>query len=397
MPFRHLIRLLPDGSTQWLAQDRSGRVLEGPRAGLPNGSADEVVVLAPAEAVTLLSAPRVGKNRRQLEQAVPFAIEENLAVPVENCRVAIADGGSPDQVVAAVSSNARLEAFVEQLDAAGHAPDRMIPEAWLLPSSNSEATLLLGGGRAVLRHAEAGALGGDAASELPQWLSYLAPQWPAGKQLVCVGDAASLSDPYLDESGYALRREVVDSPLAYLARRVDQVPALDLLDASQARRKSLRGSTLWRAAAMLAGGACVLLLGGALLEIAMLKSRHAAQRAEMEAALREAIPGVVRIVDPKAQLLGEVTRRQGAGSGDVALSMLSAVAPLLSGSGRYTIDAFDYRSGTLDLTLRTDAVATLDSLRESLASLPGFTAELVAVTPGGGGVEGKLRLKRTNS
>ncbi len=403
MPFRHLIRLLPDGSTQWLAADRTGRILEGPRAGFPVGLADEVIARAPSEAVTLLWAPRVGKNRRQLEQAVPFAIEENLAVPVEHCRVAIApeqaakDQPAKDQVIVAVIANARLEAMLERLTSAGHAPDRLVPESWLLPFSGSEATLLLDGSRAVLRHGDAGALAGDAANELPQWLAYLAPHWPAGKQLRCVGDATALSDPLLETCGYALHREVVDSPLAYLARRLDQTPMFDLLAAGQARRKSLQGGALWRIAAVLAGIACTLLLGSAALEVAQLKSRHATQRLEMETLLRQALPGTTRIVDAKAQLLGEVARRQGTGAGDAALALLASVAPVLSGSGRYTIDALDYRGGTLDLTLRTDAVATLDSLRESLASLPGVTAELVAVTPGGGGVEGKLRLKKAGA
>ncbi len=396
MPFRHLIRFAPDGSTQWLAQDRNGRVLAGPMAGLPTAQAEDVVVLLPSETVSLLPAPRVAKQQRQLEQAVPFAIEENLATPVEQCRVAIADAGSPEQVTAAVIGNARLAGFVERLNAAGIAADRFVPESWLLPVSDAEATLLLDGQRAVLRHAQAGALAGDAMGELPQWLAWLAPQWPAGRQLVCVGEAAALSDPLLEDSRIALRREAVVSPLAYLAKRLDQVPELNLLGGTFAPRKAGRGRALWRIAAIVAGVAAALLLGQTALETAQLKRRHAAQRLEMETVLRQALPGVARIVDPKAQLLGELSRRQGAG-GEGVLTMLGAIAPVISGSGRYTLDGMDYRGGTLDITLRTDAVATLDSLRETLAALPGFAVELIAVTPGGGGVEGKLRLRRSGA
>lgn len=394
MPFRHLIRFAPDGSTQWLAQDRTRRVLAGPLSGLPDEQAEEVVVLLPSETVTLLPAPRVAKQRRQLEQAVPFAIEENLATPVEQCRIAIADGGSPDQVIAAVIGNARLAGFIETLKAAGIAADRVLPESWLLPDSETEATLLLDGRRAVLRHAQAGALAGDATGELPQWLAWLAPQWPTSKQLVCVGETAALSNPLLENSPIALRRKAVETPLAYLAQRLDQAPELNLLGGTFAPRKAGRGSALWRIAAMVAGIASLLLLGQTALETMQLKHRHAAQRLEMESVLRQALPGVTRIVDPKAQLLGELSRRQGAGGGEGVLTMLGAIAPVMSGSGRYTLDGMDYRGGTLDITLRTDAVATLDSLRETLAALPGFTVELVAVTPGGGGVEGKLRLRR---
>lgn len=396
MPFRHLIRFAPDGSSQWLALDRNGRVLAGPLTGLPTAQAEEVVVLLPAETVTLLPAPRVAKQWRQLEQAVPFAIEESLTVPVEQCRVAIADTGLPEQVTAAVIGNARLAGFVEVLDAAGIAPDRIIPESWLLPVSEAEATLLLDGSRAVLRHAQAGALAGDTNDELSQWLEWLVPKWPAERQLTCVGDAAALSDQRLEGTGIALRRESVDWSLVYLAKRLGQAPELNLLGGAFAPRKTGRASALWRIAAIVSGVAVLLLFAQTVLETTQLKRRHATQRLEMEAELRQALPGVSRIVDPKAQLLGELSRRQGAG-GEGVLTMLAAIAPVISGSGRYTLDGMEFRGGTLDITLRTDAVATLDSLRETLAALPGFAVELIAVTPGGGGVEGKLRLRRSGA
>ena len=74
----HLIRLLPAGAAEWLALGRDGRVLAGPEPGLPAHPAERSVVLVPAEAVLLLRAPRVARQRRQLELAVPYAIEDAL-------------------------------------------------------------------------------------------------------------------------------------------------------------------------------------------------------------------------------------------------------------------------------------------------------------------------------
>ena len=119
---------------------------------------------------------------------------------------------------------------------------------------------------------------------------------------------------------------------------------------------------------------------------------HASQRAQMETLLREALPDVQRVVDPRAQVAAELARRGGAARGEGVLGLLARIAPLLSGSGRYTMDGLEYRAGTLDLTLRGDDVATLDELRERMASL-GLAAELTAMTPGSSGVEGKLRVR----
>ena len=45
------------------------------------------------------------------------------------------------------------------------------------------------------------------------------------------------------------------------------------------------------------------------------------------------------------------------------------IAPSLAGSSRYTLEAVDYRSGAIDLTLRAPDVATLDGLRETFVAL----------------------------
>src|SRR5690606_23730768 len=116
------------------------------------------------------------------------------------------------------------------------------------------------------------------------------------------------------------------------------------------------------------------------------------QRVEMERILRDALPGVTTVVDPRAQLAIELQRRQRGGD-DGALALLSRVAPIIAGSGRYTIDGLDYRAGTLEITLRAPDVATLDSLREALSAVPPLRVELTAATPGQGGVEGRLRIR----
>jgi hypothetical protein len=75
--------------------------------------------------------------------------------------------------------------------------------------------------------------------------------------------------------------------------------------------------------------------------------------------------------------------------------LLAKIAPLMSGSGRYTLDGLEYRSDTLDLIVRTSDVASLDSLRESLAGLPALQVELTGLVPGSGAVEGRLRIRST--
>jgi type II secretory pathway component PulL len=106
------------------------------------------------------------------------------------------------------------------------------------------------------------------------------------------------------------------------------------------------------------------------------------------------VPGIAQVVDARTQLEAELNRlRRGASGGDDALALLAQISPVLAGSTRYTLQAVDYRSGSLELTLSAGDVTTLDGVRESLAALPGLTVELSGVTPGKGVVEGRLRIR----
>lgn len=388
MPHRHLIRLFDDDRAEWLAQDRAGRVLSGPVEGLPREPAEETVVLVPSSAVLLLQAPRVARQRRQLEQAVAFAIEEQLVAPVEQAHVAIVEDLEAEQVTVAVVARQQLDAWLARLSEQGVVPDRVLPESLLLPFE-PQSTLLLEGPSATLRYAGAGGLAG-AATEVPDWLALLRAH----------GDDRGLS-VIVDVGPDTPAVDIGTAPVTkvrvahWLAERVSVLPeeGCNLLSADYTPpRRRAAGTRLWRAAAALLLAGVLVAMGSMALERWQLDRQYAQQRAQMEALLRETLPDVQRVVDPRAQMLGELSRRRGQARGSGALMMLSRIAPLLAGSGRYTPQALEFRGGTLELTLRTADVATLDELRERITTL-GYSAELSAVVPGSSGVEGTLQIR----
>lgn len=389
MPARHLIRLLPDRSAEWLALGRDGRVLAGPQAGLPAVRADDTVVLLPSEDVLLLRAPRVAKQRRQLEQAIPYAIEDQLAAPVEQQHIVLSDRIDVDGVAVAVITRATLDARLARLHEAGVAADRALPESLLLPFAEGMPTLWVDGTRATLRYADSGVLAG-VVSELSAWLALLADNGVAPGRLRWIGDASAAAAL---PPGWSADIEACPSPLRWLATRLNDGSGPNLLQGDYAAaRRGDDARRVWRWAA---GFAVAALLAGfvqAGIERWQLQQRYAVQRAEMESLLRDAMPGVTRIVDPKAQLASESLRLQG-GGGSGAIALLAQIAPVIAGSGAYSLDALDYREDSIDLTLRTRDVAMLDALRAALAALPAVQVELTSAVPGSNGVEGKLRVR----
>lgn len=380
---RLLIRLLPEGAAEWLALGRDGRVLSGPRAGWPTEAAEQVWALVPAEAVLLLRAPRVARARRQLEQAVPFSIEEQIAAPVESQHVALdgSDGGADLGV--AIASKAQVDAWLATLRANGIEPDRLVPESLLLP--HDVPTVLSDGRRAVLRYAESGAFAGGS-DEVASWLDLLAADGRRVASLRWVGT------PGAPLPGIEVVPEPADGALRWLASRLDGAHVIDLLQGPhQPRRRRDDARRLWRRVAALAAAGVLVGVGHLAVEAAQLESRHAALRSQMEQLLQRAVPGTTRIVDPRAQLAAAQSRA-GGDRGSGLLPLLARISPNLSGSGRYTIDGLEFRGDTLELVIRAPDIATLDGLREMLVALA-LEVELTGATPGSGGVEGRLRIR----
>src|SRR4051794_26152015 len=117
MSERLLLRLHPDDSLTWLAQDSQGRALSGANAGAPPAEtiarARSVVVLVSSEKVLLLDTPRMTAPRAQFLKAVPFALEDQLASPVEELHFALPERISSARVPVAVVARATLRAWLD--------------------------------------------------------------------------------------------------------------------------------------------------------------------------------------------------------------------------------------------------------------------------------------------
>ncbi|GIX34447.1 MAG: type II secretion system protein L [Lysobacteraceae bacterium] len=374
MPYaQHVVRCLPDGSSQWLALGRDGRVVDGPHAGLPPAAGERLTLILPAEEVLCLRAPRVAKSLSALAEALPFAIEEQLAAPVESLHIAFDARALGEQVPVAVIDADRLAQRLAWLAEAGLAADACHAEWQLVPGEGGR--LWLEQGRALLvDEGRALCLAEGDLEGLAEWLR--------GQGL----DPASLPRWRVGAAGEGERP--VAEPLVTLAEGLARRP-FNLLSGRFAPRRRLQGQQQrWRRAAAAAALAALLLTLQPMLEARMLE-RHVREReAQMAQLLREAVPGVQRVVDPVAQLRTAL-RRSG---GRDALDLLGRVAPLLAAGTSLTLEAAEYRGGTLELTLLAPDVATLDGLRERMVS-QGLAAELTAANPGAQGVEGRLRVR----
>lgn len=366
-----VMRWMGEGRSEWLAAD--GRVHDG----LPAPAEDlHLTVLVPAEDVLLLELPRVARSAQQLDQAVPYAIEEQLASPVEQQHVAWAPAADPERLRVAVAAHPRMQAWLSSLRDAGLEPDVLLPETLALPLG-ARPSLLVESERCLLRLSDTRGLCLEAEA-----LAGLAPSLQSPVDTWLLGEATS------PLPAHEQHRPV--SALALLAEGARR-PALNLLQGRYAPRRRIGGAQrLWRLAAAFVAAAVLLVLLSAVVDQRKLAAKVAAQEAEMVALYQRVAPGASNVGAPALQLQA-VLAGQGLAQSDAALGLLSRAAPALAADARVSLEALDYRDGRIDLILQVADVAGLDALRQRLQAA-GLAVEITGSTPGTQGVQGRLRV-----
>jgi general secretion pathway protein L len=387
----------PGAPLAWLTEDERGRVLAGPAtAHTPPptvlSAAQSIRVLVPAESVLLACVDVPARTREQLQRALPFAVEDQLAEPVEQLHIAATRHADGRQWVAAVAQ-ATLRAWMSDLRARGIEADALIAESAALPREAQRLALLIDGARTVglLPDGRAFACATDA---LPEWLTQIdAPRDADGRIPVTLyGDG--------DESnfvglGVSTQHGVGDeAPLRVFARglRTQATPSL-LSGAFAAQHRGAPARKLWRIAAMLAAAALVLSFARHAYAHWQLTRQLADLDARIQAVYREVYPEGRVVPNPAERMRADLGGGAVGADGTDALSLIGKVAPMLSASTQYSLTSLTYRNRVLELGLVGAGLAALDGLRETLANTPGLHAELASATSNEIGSEGRIRVQ----
>jgi len=351
-----LLRIHPDGTHEWLAG--------------PAHAAGPLTVVVPAEDVLLLEVARIPGSEATLARALPYAIEEQLAVPVETQHVAWVPSPEPGQVLVGVVARTALQGWLDGLRRAGLEPDAMVPEGLLVPWQAGRVGLLVEGGRAVARLGRSRVFCGRTEEVLA----------------LVSGDSSRVDRVDVEAADGALR--AIDLHARALA--AEPGPQLNLLQGAFAPRNRHAGvRRAWSMAAIVAGVAVLLAITHIGIERSKLASQVDAQRAEMTSLYRQLVPGDGPVASPEA-FLASALRAAGQGE-DPLIATLGSLSGALAREGCCTLQSLDYRNRALDAVVDAPDVAALDALRARLAA-DGMRVDLVGATPGSRGVEGRLRL-----
>ncbi|MFO1394251.1 MAG: type II secretion system protein GspL [Steroidobacteraceae bacterium] len=399
------VRASDAAQASWVIVDangaRSGPLQSGPVAdALSAAQQRSVILLVPGADVTLAEPELPVRNTSRLAQAVPYALEEQLASDVEDLHFAVGPrpAGSANVPVAVVAK-ATMDRWIGACADAGIQPDAAYADSSAVPVTAGGTTLLLDGATLYVRRHDA----------LPYALDTGSPEDAIA---LAVGESAGETGHlvfYASPSDYERHRELIeglrtraeslqvklmpDGPLPLLAAQATGSNGVDLLQGAYASQGSVAaGLRRWRLPAALAAGIVLVYVVGHAITAVQLHRAERALDAQMAQVFQQAMPGQ-KAVDPRAQMQGMLG---GAAGPSALLPTLSALSHAVAGSPQTQVQAITCRAGVVDLRVNAPSVGALDGLKQSLQSA-GLNAELQSATPRGGTVEGRLVVRLAQS
>lgn len=362
----------------WLVTDEDGSPFaSGQVVQLPQVSAERVILLLPAEEITLTAVELPNLTPARLRQALPYALEEWVAGDVEQLHIAhgprLADGRIP---VAALQSE-KLQVYLKKLAEQGIAVDIALPDALCLPWREGEISLAPCSGGWLYRHGihDAGFVEAD---NLETFLDLLEAQY---KTTHVYG--ATLPAVQAGKTIQHQERSTLESLLPAAAE-----PAWQLLQNVQgsAGQKQWQGLGRWIGASAAAVLLSLLAHGG--LDLWLLNQEANKEQMRTNEVLQRLFPGQP-VSDARKQTERLLAQRSGAG--DPFLQLLAAAAPLLAASDTLQMEGMDFDGSSLVLRLKAPLVADLDELSQAL-SQRGLSARVLSASLGADGVDGTVRI-----
>ena len=386
-----LVRAVASDRYEWITTDGGGAGASriGALAELAAAAQDSSVFVVLAGAEARIAATKIpGKAERLVQQAAPFAVEDDLADEIEAshilCGPELANGERPVAIV----GRATLHQLLEPLKGAALRLSGLAPDYLLLPWRAGMWTLLQSDAQVLVR---TGRYEGFAIERdlLPAVLSKrLSLRRPTG--FITYGEVAL---PLEARDLPCETQPLPASALAWMARDSTLSEGLNLLPLAYQNRQVPQRRSLQIAAGLLVL-AWVLDLGLTMMENARLTRSIRAQEHAQQVLFQQNFPEITRLINPEVQAEQTVAKLRANASQQISmLALLRELGSVLQsdvGKGA-ALTSINFASGVMTVQITAADIAALERLSVALGAT--LKVEVVSVDSSTGSVHGSVRLE----
>ncbi len=386
----------------WAVSDDKGQLTSDQSSGTLSEAAASVdgrraVLIVPGDDVLLAQAKVPGGSAARAQQAVPFALEDQLADDVDELHFALGSKGKDDNYPVAVVGRQTMDTVKQQCADAGLRASEIVPETLALPKfsgadvGESAWTALLDKQQAVVRlngyagfatdASMAGIMLDGARQDLPSDIN---------ASMVVFRTDPGVCVPEFDDIEMETRE--CDSKLSLYASGLASAPRINLQQGEYNPKTQLNKNWKpWRWTAVLAAVLCAIFLGGKVMEQQQLKRQVASLDAQMTDAFKKAMPGV-KMQRPVRQVRAELAKLSG-GSPEGFINSLHHITGALAEQPQTVVRSINFRSGRFELDINTDAIPSLDSLAADLNKRGNLTMTTQSANREGDGLRSRIRIE----
>lgn len=404
---------------QWVVIDASGNpgaaVLRGPLSEVHNLARQRrIVCVIPAVDIYLGQALMPAQsNRNKYRQAIPYALEEDLAEDPEQLHFALGkeqpvqiqnDEESVDVMAAgkqvnipvAVINKERLRNWLQKFSAAGLQPHALVPEVLSLPWDGNGWSVLLDEGLALVRTQSLQGFACDPENLELLLNSALDSSENTPQQIRIWNHNGVAPSPRLKSEVQIEQLTPEQSLLVTLAKGYRQDQAINLLQGEFSYKEEY-GKLLrpWRVPVVLLAVLVALLFLSNIIQYMQLSKRNEELRQQLVASYMELFPDALNVPDPRKQMedkLNELTATAGASSS--FLELLDIIAAEIAKTPNVKITTLNFSNNSLDLELSLPNLQVLDQIKQQLDQNPAVLTEIQSASAEGEQIKGRLKMSK---
>jgi general secretion pathway protein L len=406
-----------DPTVEWIVADDNGTRRSPPSSGTLEEAATAVqgrpvIALVPATETLTTTVDLPIRTGARLNAALPYALEEQVAVDVETLHFAAGERReSGVRPVAAVARDT-FENWISRLDDAGIQPWKIIPENYGLARIPGTMSVLVDDDCVMFND------GGDAefvmqgvdpsetlvAAGLLKDRQDDAPPEVSGHLVVYCNaeDEQRLSHDWI-----ALRHELhsvdinllPDGALPRLAVTVASGEGVNLLQGRYGPKADY-GSWLrpWRGAAVLLLTLIVLGFAGKGIDLWRLTKEETALQAQFTEEYQGIRPvGDGPILDPVAAVNSIKRSLGGTAVTPVFLASLNELAAAITQNGKASVEAVSYRAGVIDVRVSSPDVETIGEIQKRIGETGRFVASIQSTDRVADRINSRIQIREAGS
>ncbi len=373
-----LIHFKP-GSAQhasWAFVDEQGNLTTKPDSGslsdittLAKGC--RTTVLIDSSCINLESVNVPSQNRQRQLQAVPFALEDNLAVDIEDMHFALGKKQADDLLPVISITRSLLDEILEQFKQSNIFISHLSADSLALPVAENSWTILLDTDSAIIKtdHFTGHYCDRD---NLPVIISALIKKSEHPPENIIffhqdndqhAADLLASIDASISIKTYS------EYPLTIFAPDLEDAHELNILQGDYApKRESSALLKPWKSVAAIAGVWIILQLVYASIEINQLEEKNLQLTQQIEKEFKRVNPGARKFHNIKKRMERKLKELRGGGgkSDQVFLQILSEAAPVLSNNKNIDIRGIVYKGKHIDMDISADSLQTLEAIKNKL-------------------------------